>query len=155
MAELAAARGVEAVVADAQELPFPDQEFDCVVAAWMLYHVPDLDRAFAEFARVLRPDGLLVAITNGGGHLRELWELVNRPPYSLNFSRENGGAWLTRYFHDVEQHDLTTRAHFPDREAVLRYLSSVVDRQELIARLPPVIETFDAHGEPTVFLARR
>ena len=27
-------------VADVQQLPFADGEFDCVVAAWMLYHVP-------------------------------------------------------------------------------------------------------------------
>jgi ubiquinone/menaquinone biosynthesis C-methylase UbiE len=155
MVELAAALGIEAVVADAQALPFADKEFDCVVAAWMLYHVPDLDRAFAEFARVLRPNGLFVAITNGAGHLRELWALVHRRPYSLNFNRENGASWLARYFHDVEQHNLTTRAHFHDRDAVVRYLSSVADAEELMQRIPPAVAPFDAHGEPTIFLARR
>lgn len=155
MVELAAALGVEAVVADAQALPFADAEFDCVVAAWMLYHVPDLDRAFAEFARVLRPGGLFVAITNGSGHLSELWALVERRPYSLNFDRESGAARLERYFHDVERHDLTTRAHFADREAVLRYVSSLADADEVLSRVPPAVEPFDAHGEPTVFLARR
>ena len=44
MVELARARGVDARVGDVQELPFADGAFDCVVAAWMLYHVPDLDR---------------------------------------------------------------------------------------------------------------
>ena len=47
------ARGVHAVIGDVQELPFPDADFDCAVAAWMLYHVPDLDRGIAELARVL------------------------------------------------------------------------------------------------------
>jgi ubiquinone/menaquinone biosynthesis C-methylase UbiE len=155
MAELAAAPGVEAVVADAQALPFTDGEFDCVVAAWMLYHVADLDRAFSEFARVLRPGGLFVAITNGAGHLRELWALVHRRPYSLNFNRENGAALLADYFLNVERHDLTTRARFSDREAVLRYLSSVAEAEELIQRVPAAVAPFDAHGEPTLFLARR
>ena len=45
MVELSAARGLDARVADVQELPFADSSFDVVVAAWMLYHVPDLDRA--------------------------------------------------------------------------------------------------------------
>ena len=51
--------GVDARVGDVQDLPFEDGEFDCAVAAWMLYHVPDVERALAELARVLRPaDGL-------------------------------------------------------------------------------------------------
>ena len=55
MVELARARGVDARVGDVQELPFDDGSFDCAVAAWMLFHVPDLDRGLAELARVLRP----------------------------------------------------------------------------------------------------
>jgi ubiquinone/menaquinone biosynthesis C-methylase UbiE len=42
-----------------QEPPFADGSFDCAVAAWMIDHVPDLDRGLAEPARVLR----LVATT--------------------------------------------------------------------------------------------
>ena len=34
-----------------------DARFDTAVAAWMLYHVPDLDRGLAEIARVLTPGG--------------------------------------------------------------------------------------------------
>ena len=44
MVELTRARGVDARVGDVQALPFEDAAFDCAVAAWMLYHVPDLDR---------------------------------------------------------------------------------------------------------------
>ena len=92
MVELARERGVDARVADVQQLPFADGEFDCVVAAWMLYHVPDLDRAFAELARVLRPGGRLVAATNSRFHLLELRELVGSGPSNLSFSRESGDA---------------------------------------------------------------
>lgn len=155
MVELTAARGLDALVADVQALPFEDCEFDCVVAAWMLYHAPDVDRAIGEIARVLRLGGLLVAITNGGGHLAELWQLVRRDPIRLAFSRENGAELLGRHLHDVQQHDLAARALFPDRETVVRYLSSIHDSEELLARLPPVIEPFEARGEPTVFFARR
>src|SRR5207247_10358646 len=44
MVELARDRGVDARLGDVQELEFEDGSFDCAVAAWMLYHVPDLDR---------------------------------------------------------------------------------------------------------------
>ncbi len=43
--------------ADAESLPFPDQSFDLVLGHAVLHHLPDLDRAFAEFHRVLRPGG--------------------------------------------------------------------------------------------------
>jgi SAM-dependent methyltransferase len=41
----------------------------------MLYHVPDPALAVAELARVLRPDGVLVAAARGPGHLIELHEI--------------------------------------------------------------------------------
>jgi SAM-dependent methyltransferase len=55
MVELARARGIHAIVGDVQELPFEDESFDCAVAAWMLYHVPDVELGVRELARVLRP----------------------------------------------------------------------------------------------------
>jgi ubiquinone/menaquinone biosynthesis C-methylase UbiE len=50
---------VRAVVSDAERLPFDHESFDFVFGHAVLHHVPDLGRAFAEFARVLRPGGQL------------------------------------------------------------------------------------------------
>jgi SAM-dependent methyltransferase len=47
---------------DALSLPFPDGEFDRVVAAEVLEHLPDDVTAIAELARVLRPGGT-IAVT--------------------------------------------------------------------------------------------
>ena len=85
-------------MADVQELPFADGEFDVAIAAWMLYHVPDLERGVAELARVLRPGGRLVAATNSRFHLLELRELVGSGPSTLKFSREDGEDHLARHF---------------------------------------------------------
>ncbi len=50
---------VETAACDAAELPFDDEAFDLVLGHAVLHHLPDLERAFAEFHRVLRPGGTL------------------------------------------------------------------------------------------------
>jgi ubiquinone/menaquinone biosynthesis C-methylase UbiE len=57
----AAALGVEVatVTTEAEQLPFEDESFDLVFGHAVLHHIPDLDRAFAEFRRVLRPGGMI------------------------------------------------------------------------------------------------
>ena len=44
---------------EAEQLPFADESFDLVFGHAVLHHIPDLDRAFAEFRRVLRPGGAI------------------------------------------------------------------------------------------------
>lgn len=55
----AAAAGVEAafVVGDAQDLPFGDGAFDCLVSVFGVIFVPEPPRAMAEIVRVLAPGG--------------------------------------------------------------------------------------------------
>jgi SAM-dependent methyltransferase len=48
---------VRAARADAESLPFGDESFDLVLGHAVLHHLPDLERAFSEFHRVLRPGG--------------------------------------------------------------------------------------------------
>jgi glycogen synthase len=51
---------VRLVEADARRLPFPDQSFDAVIALDLLTHLPDLESAIRELARVVAPGGLLL-----------------------------------------------------------------------------------------------
>jgi ubiquinone/menaquinone biosynthesis C-methylase UbiE len=63
LAGTAAALGlddVKTVVTEAESLPFADASFDLVLGHAVLHHIPDLDRAFSEFKRVLRPGGRIV-----------------------------------------------------------------------------------------------
>ncbi|MEW5735160.1 MAG: ubiquinone/menaquinone biosynthesis methyltransferase [Thermodesulfobacteriota bacterium] len=48
--------------ADALALPFADASFDVVVSGYLLRNVPDLDRAFAEQLRVLKPGGRMACL---------------------------------------------------------------------------------------------
>ena len=51
---------VTTVVTEAETLPFADESFDLVLGHAVLHHIPDLDQAFSEFRRVLRPGGVIV-----------------------------------------------------------------------------------------------
>jgi SAM-dependent methyltransferase len=152
MVELARGRGIDAQVADVQELPFADAAFDTVVAAWMLYHVPDVGRGLAEIARVLRPGGALIAVTNSVQHLRELRELIAYPTgWEETFSRENGEALLAPHFDRVDRFDMESVVTVREREKLVAYRDSLtVDT----APVPSDVELpFIVHGRTTVFVA--
>jgi SAM-dependent methyltransferase len=50
---------IETVACEAEALPFGDDSFDLVFGHAVLHHLPDLDAAFREFRRVLRPGGVV------------------------------------------------------------------------------------------------
>ncbi len=150
--ELTSSRGVESRLADVRDLPFPDDSFDAVVAMWMLYHVPDLDRALDEVDRVLRPGGLLVAVTNGDEHVADLRREAGGGPLVTTFSSENGGPALERHFADVRRDDIATRAVFSDHAQALAYLAS--SEEDRAWRLPAFDGPREYAGHVTVFTAR-
>ena len=156
MVELARARGVDAQVGDVQELPFADGSFDVAVAAWMLYHVPDLDRGISELARVLRPGGILVAVTNSRYHLLELRELVGSGPSTLSFNRENGEELLGRHFARMRREDVNGRLEFASRGEVEEYVRASISMSPFAGRLPEAIEEpFFARRASSVFIAEK
>ena len=56
------AGNIEFVQADAQDLPFPDDSFDCITIAFGLRNVTDKDRALRSMLRVLKPGGRLLVL---------------------------------------------------------------------------------------------
>jgi ubiquinone/menaquinone biosynthesis C-methylase UbiE len=152
MVELTSQRGIPARVADVEDLPFEDESFDVVAAMWMLYHVPDLRRGLAELARVLRPGGLLVAATNGDGHVSELRREAGGAPLVTTFSRENGAAALRPHLATVTRLDFETRAVFADHAQAVAYLES--SAEDVAWELPWFPGTREYAGAGSVFLAR-
>jgi SAM-dependent methyltransferase len=153
MVELARARGIDAEEGDVQQLRFEDGSFDTVVSAWMLYHVPDLDAALAEIARVLVPGGALIAVTNSVDHIAELRELLAYPrgAFELSFSSENGEEQLRRHFSAVERFDTVVAATVHERETLVAYRDSV---SVSAGEVPEDVELpFVVHGRSTIFVA--
>jgi SAM-dependent methyltransferase len=155
MVALARAAGVDARVGDVQQLPFPAGSFDVAVAAWMLYHVPDIDRGLAELARVLRPGGRLVAVTNYEDHLHEMFSLVGISRWELPFGGENGAQLLARHFARVDCRDADGTVTFHDAGSVRRYLSSSERLARYVEKVPELAEPVVARRRPVVFVATK
>jgi ubiquinone/menaquinone biosynthesis C-methylase UbiE len=152
MVELTRARGVDARVGDVQDLPFEDASFDVVVAAWMLYHVADLDRGLREIVRVLRPGGRFVAVTNSVRHGQELKALVGAKS-QMQFNGENGEEILRRHFSQVERLDSEGYTMFEPEEAVayLRASKWLFDA----GRTPEIDAPIRVTKAPVIFVATK
>lgn len=146
---------------DAQDVPFPDDNFDAVIANHMLYHVPDRQLALAEIRRVLKPEGRFYATTVGDEHMAELRELVKRHagdvvhPWQKEhrpaFTLENGADQLSLWFADVTRlihEDSLLVTEVEPLIAYIRSMSSAFDfgEEAYAAMAADVREDIDTKG---------
>jgi SAM-dependent methyltransferase len=153
MVEITRGRGVDARLGNVERLSFADGSFDCVVAAWMLYHVADLDRALAEIGRVLASGGRLVAATNGSDHLKELFDLVGGRSWDSSFFADDAEEILGRHFRRVERRDAHGWLAFPNAPAAQRYIDSFVPQQG--RRVPAIERPIRARRTAAIFVAAK
>ncbi|KAF0137746.1 MAG: putative N-methyltransferase [Rhodospirillaceae bacterium] len=66
-------------VMDVQELVYPDDSFDVVVAMYLLSVVPDPGRALAELIRVCRPGGSVIVLNHFTAETSCMGPLIQRP----------------------------------------------------------------------------
>jgi SAM-dependent methyltransferase len=111
------AERVRVLQASAEALPFADQSFDAVWGNAILHHL-DLDRAGAELARVLKPDGVAVFCEPWGENPLLEWARRRLPYPGKDRSRDERPLCkrdlipLRRHFRDVQfqPHQLLTMA---------------------------------------------
>jgi len=114
-------------VIDAQDIPHEDASFDIVIAHLMLYHVPDLPRAFAEIRRVLKPGGTFYTSSISQAFLVSLGKIMSVAGMDtwenmLSFSLENGAEELAPWFSHTETQRLSTPLVFPSAEPLLTFI---------------------------------
>ena len=120
-------------IINTEQIPYSDGLFDIVIANYMLYHVPGLDKALSEISRVLKPGGTLYAATFGLNYMKELTELVSNYDdnisFSLNplaraFGLENGEELLGKSFEDVRIMTYDDNLEVTDAEPLVNYILS-------------------------------
>ncbi len=117
----------------AEDIPFADTTFDVVIANHMLYHVSDVHRAVGEIRRVLKPDGVFYAATNGRRHMVELSKYIkqfldtdwNMSDAISGFSLENGGGRLAAHFSDVSMEMHTDQLCITEPQPLIDYILSL------------------------------
>ena len=97
-------------VVDIQDIPWPDDSFDVVIANMMLYHVPDLHRGLSEVRRVLKPGSSFYCATYGiHGIVEYVAKLLEGMDVTgsvgTSFTLQNGNEILSRHFDSVQRLD--------------------------------------------------
>jgi SAM-dependent methyltransferase len=119
----ARARGLAVDEGSATALPYADASFDLTYSFKVLAHVPELDRALAEMARVTRP----------GGHV--VFELYNRR--SLRYvARRLAGSRRIGAGH--EEKDIATRWMTPNEIEAAAPRGTVVESMVGVRIVTPV-----------------
>jgi malonyl-CoA O-methyltransferase len=128
------------VCADLDRLPLKKDSQDLVISSLALHWCPDLNRTLGEFARVLKPGGLLSFASFGPDTLTELrqaWARVDRDDHVNPFID----------MHDVG--DALLRAGFSDPVLDVEHITvRYPDLDRLVADLRATGETNAAGGRP-------
>ena len=104
-------------VMDAEQLEFPDNSFDVVMAQYVVTAVPNPEVALDEFARVLRPGGELIILTRVSADqgLRRVIEQALQPVVRRLGFRTAEFAWsrYTRWLASANGIELAERRLIP------------------------------------------
>lgn len=116
LAEAGLAEHADARVMDAEKLTFPDDEFDLIVCWGVLHHL-DLDAAYKELARVLKPTGVVVCM-----------EALDHNPIIRAYRAKTPHlrtAWEAKHILTVSQIQASAR-HFQDHKIRFYYLFAIL-----------------------------
>jgi len=122
-------------VMDAEHLTFPDASFDLVCGTSIIHHL-DVDRAYAEVARVLKPGGVAVFL-----------EALGHNP-AINAYRRATPALRTADEHPLHMQDIAAaREHFTsvrsEHFALLSLAAMAVRRSSVFPHASAVLQRVD------------
>lgn len=152
-----AVTNVEFKIADAENLPFGDAEFDLVTNRIALHHYPDAPKAIHEFARVLKNGGVLGFTDNTVPPNKQLAGYINHfeklrdPSHNWCYPMER----LQRYFEEaglmVEQTEANMMKEMEFEAWANRMGCTEETKKELLRLLdtapPDAREFFNPHVE--------
>lgn len=132
---------------DAMEIPLADNSADIVLANHMIYHIPNQEKGVAEFRRILKEGGRMIAATNSNESMQELKDIRSKAMNAIfpdfpeldesmasTFNLEEGDELLKTAFEHVELRVLESWLVFPEPQPVIDYVGSSRDWWEEVFR---------------------
>lgn len=107
MLEKARHRGLDVVEGSATALPFADSSFDVTCSFKVLAHIPEIEKALSEMARVTRTGGTIIAEFYNPFSFRGLIKRLTPPRAIADGAHE--GQVFTRFDSPRRAHELTPR----------------------------------------------
>ena len=127
-------RSIELVLADGEQLDFPDASFDCVTLPYVLSVTPSPAQLCAEMRRVCKPGGDILVLNHFSGG--KLWKLPEK--FISPLADRIGFRSTLSYAEHIEHPDWTVLAQRP---ANLLQLSLLVHIRNAPASTAPGTET--------------
>jgi SAM-dependent methyltransferase len=140
---------IKVVVEWGEQLPFPDNSFDVVLARQVLHHARDLKQLCAEIGRVLKPNGVFIATREHVISQREdLQKFLDKHALHHLYGGEN--AFLLKdYMQAIQESGLQLKhvlGHweseinfFPDTHADRRRVVSAILRRRLGSKVTELL----------------
>jgi ubiquinone/menaquinone biosynthesis C-methylase UbiE len=123
-------------IIDAEEIPYPNQSFDVVLACHMLYHIPNIEKALTEINRVIKPSGKFISTTVSRNHIKELKDFLlqfdldieMRNKFFSEFRNETGKEILEPFFNEIELLEYINPVNISSIEPLMRYIESMFQK---------------------------
>lgn len=125
-------QNVKTEVVDIQNINYPDNTFDVIIANSMLYHIPNLENAISEVHRVLKPNGKFYATTVGMNgmtqyldeKLREFNPKINVFNTPFPFNLQNGKEILSKRFENIEMYNYEDSLEITETIELVNWIKS-------------------------------
>ncbi|MGG7056981.1 class I SAM-dependent methyltransferase [Clostridium tertium] len=119
---------------DIQDINFPNETFDIIIANHMLYHIPDLQKALYEVKRVLKTGGKFYSTTNGNGGMRTFLHNAlkhvdpdtNAFTQEFSFNLQNGYEILSNNFSKVKRIDFEDSLSITETQDLIDWMKSTI-----------------------------
>ena len=137
---------------DAESLPFQSSTFDLVVSRHLLWTLPDPARALAEWMRILRPGGKILAIDGNWFDPAVRKKLARKVSGILaGFSHDRNPVPFCKFYEPIEKHLPLYQASRPDQYLDLFEVAGL--RGVALDRLHEVNRFYRRHTSLSLWLA--
>jgi len=125
-------------IADIDNLKYNNEEFDLVMAHFVLYHALNKDIALSELRRVCNRSGRVSITTNSEQHMLNVYEIGkiidDNFPTDRNidtFTEEIADQMLPKYFSDIEKHVSLDYIRVDQIQLILDYVRSAIEPRKI------------------------